>query len=236
MPGLFIFPGIIFAFMPDYEIKTIKIDDDLYPTLLKEIYNPPKILYYIGKWSDLNLFPLGVVGSRQSDIYGERVIKELLSENILDKTLIISGLAKGIDAAAHKLAKHTIAVLGTGLDEASFYPKENLNLYHQIINNGGLIISEFPVGTKARPQNFPKRNRIVAGLSKATLIIQAKIKSGALITARLALENGREVLAVPGSIFNELSAGPHLLIAQGATPVVNSEELSEICQRLTCFE
>ena len=222
--------------MPDYEIRNIKINDYRYPALLREIYNPPQILYYIGKWPDLNLFPLAVVGSRESDVYGERVIKELLNEDILDKTLIISGLAKGIDAAAHKIAKHTIAVLGTGLDEASFYPKENLNLYHQIINNGGLILSEFPVGTKAHPQNFPQRNRIVAGLSRATLIIQAKVKSGALITARLALENGREVLAIPGSIFNELSAGPHLLITQGATPIVNCEELSEVCQRLTCFE
>jgi len=214
--------------MPDYEIKTIKIDNPNYPALLKEISNPPKILYYIGTWPDTNLFPLAVVGSRESDIYGERVIKNILSNDILDKTVIISGLAKGIDAAAHRIAKHTIAVLGTGLDEASFYPKENLELYRQIIASGGLIISEFPIGTKPRPQNFPERNRIVAGLSLATIIIQAKIKSGALITARLALESGREVLAVPGSIFNELSAGPHLLIAQGATPITNSDELHQI--------
>lgn len=222
--------------MPNYEIKTIKIDSPNYPTLLREISNPPKILYYIGTWPKNNLFPLAVVGSRESNVYGEQAIKNILSEDILDKTVIISGLAKGIDAAAHKIAKHTIAVLGTGLDEASFYPKENLQLYHQIINNGGLIISEFPVGTKPRPQNFPQRNRIVAGLSLVAIIIQAKAKSGALITARLALESGREVLAVPGSIFNELSAGPHLLIAQGATPITNSIELSEICQRLTCYE
>lgn len=222
--------------MPDYEIKTLKIDDPKYPALLKEISNPPKVLYYIGKWPETDLFPLAVVGSRESDVYGERVIKKLLGDDLLDKAVIISGLAKGIDAAAHKVAKYTIAVLGTGLDEASFYPKENLALYHQIIASGGLIISEFPIGTKPRPQNFPQRNRIVAGLSRATLVIQAKIRSGALITARLALEEGREVFTVPGSIFNELSAGPHLLIAQGATPVTNSDELSEICQRLTCFQ
>jgi len=222
--------------MPDYEIKTIKISDSNYPALLREINNPPQVLYYIGKWPETDLFPLAVVGSRESDIYGQRIIKELLSEDILEKTVIVSGLAKGIDAEAHKIANHTIAVLGTGLDEVSFYPKENLELYHQIIAGGGLIISEFPVGTKPRPQNFPQRNRIVAGLSRATLVIQAKARSGALITARLALEEGREVLTVPGSIFNELSAGPHLLIAQGATPVTNSAELSEICQRLTCFQ
>ena len=236
MPGLFILPGIIFIYMFGYEIKTIKIDDPNYPTRLKEIYNPPKVLYYIGTWPPTDLFPLAVVGSRESDIYGQRVIKTILNDTILDKTVIISGLAKGIDAAAHKIAKHTIAVLGTGLDEINFYPKENLKLCQQIITQGGLIISEFPIGTKVCPQNFPQRNRIVAGLSQATLIIQAKIKSGALITARLALESGREVLAVPGSLFNELSAGTHLLIAQGATPVTSSEELSEICQRLTCFE
>lgn len=222
--------------MPNYEIKTIKIKDSNYPALLKEINNPPQVLYYIGRWPDANLFPLAVVGSRESDVYGQQVIKELFNDDILDKTVIISGLAKGIDAAAHKIAKHTIAVLGTGLDEASFYPKENLELYHHIIKNGGLIISEFPSGTKPKPKNFPQRNRIVAGLSRATLIIQAKVRSGALITARLALEGGREVLAVPGSIFNELSTGPHLLIAQGAIPITNSEELDEICQRLTCYE
>lgn len=222
--------------MSNYEIKTIRISDSNYPAILREISNPPQILYYIGRWPDANLFPLAVVGSRESDVYGERVVKNILSEAILDKTVIISGLAKGIDAAAHKIAKHTIAVLGTGLDEASFYPKENLELYHQIIKNGGLIISEFPSGTKPKPQNFPQRNRIVAGLSRAALIIQAKVRSGALITARLALEGGREVLAVPGSIFNELSTGPHLLIAQGAIPIANSEELDEICQRLTCYE
>lgn len=214
--------------MPDYEIKTIKIDDQLYPALLKEIGNPPKTLYYIGEWPNTNLFPLAIVGSRESDIYGEEAINSILKDKILDQVVIISGLAKGIDAAAHKIAKKTIAVLGTGLDENSFYPKENLELYHQIIKSGGLIISEFPIGTKAKPQNFPTRNRIVSGLSRATLVVQAKIRSGALITARLALEEGREVLAVPGSIFNELSAGPHLLISQGAIPVTNHEELTNI--------
>lgn len=214
--------------MSGYEIKTIRIGDPLYPALLREIHNPPKTLYYIGQWPSADLFPLAVVGSRESDIYGGRAIKSILNDKILDKTVIVSGLAKGIDAAAHRIAKITIAVLGTGLDEDSFYPKENLELYHKIIENGGLIISEFPIGTKARPQNFPARNRIIAGLSQATLVIQAKIRSGALITAHLALEEGREVLAVPGSIFNELSAGPHLLISQGAVPVTNPEELTNI--------
>lgn len=221
--------------MFNYPIKTIKIENINYPKLLKEINNPPKVLYYIGKWPDQNLFPLAVVGSRKSNNYGKIVIKKLLSPEILKKTVIISGLAVGIDTEAHKTARHTIAVLGTGLDEESFYPKENLDLYHQIIKNGGLVISEFPIGTKPQPKNFPRRNRIIAGLSQAVLIIQAKIRSGALITARLALEEGREVLAVPGSILNELSAGPNNLINQGAVSITNQNELEEICQRLTGF-
>lgn len=221
--------------MSNYQIKTLKIEDANYPKLLKEINNPPKVLYYIGKWPNKNLFPLAIVGSRESSVYGEKIIKELLSVDILNKSVIVSGLAKGIDATAHKIAKHTIAVLGTGLDEESFYPQENLELYHQIIKNGGLIISEFPVGTKPRPKNFPRRNRIIAGLSQAVLVIQAKIRSGALITAHIALEEGREVLAVPGSIFNELSAGPNNLISQGAISITNKNELEEICQRLTGF-
>jgi DNA processing protein len=214
--------------MPDYEIKTVKIDDHLYPSLLREINNPPKILYYIGEWPSTDLFTLAIVGSRESDAYGKMAIENILNDKILDQIVVVSGLAKGIDAAAHNIAKKTIAILGTGLDEDSFYPKENLELYRQIIKSGGLVISEFPVGTKAKPQNFPIRNRIVAGLSRAALVVQAKIRSGALITARLALEEGREVLAVPGSIFNELSAGPHLLISQGAIPVTSSEELANI--------
>lgn len=214
--------------MADYEIKTIKISDPLYPALLKEINNPPKVLYYIGNFPPDNLYPLAVVGSRQSDNYGELVIKNILTPEILDKVVIVSGLALGIDGASHQIAKHTIAVLGTGLDEASFYPKDNLPLYHQIIKAGGLIISEYPIGTKACAKNFPERNRIVAGLSQAVLVVQAKKRSGALITARLALENGRDVLTVPGSIFNELSAGPHLLISQGAGPITSATELSEI--------
>jgi len=214
--------------MSAYDIKSVKISDQLYPTLLKNVTDPPKILYYCGSFPPNNLFPLAVVGSRQSDDYGERVIKNILSNDILEKTVIISGLALGIDAAAHLRAKYTIAVLGTGLDKASFYPKNNWPIYQKIIQNGGLIISEHPIGTKAQPQNFPRRNRLIAGLSLATLVIQAKIRSGALITARLALENGRDVLTVPGSIFNDLSQGPHLLIAQGATPITNSRELKEV--------
>lgn len=211
--------------MSEPEIKTITIDNPLYPNLLKEINNPPSILYYIGNFPSADLFPLAIVGSRHCDNYGQNVLSELLTPAILNSTVIISGLAAGIDTKAHLLAKHTIAVLGTGVDEASCYPKENQELRQKIIREGGLILSEYPPGTKACSSNFPKRNRIIAGLSKTVLIIQAKRRSGALITARLALENGRDVLAVPGSIFNDLSAGCHHLIAQGAFPIVNNEDL-----------
>ena len=213
--------------MFSYEIKSIKITDPLYPPLLKEIIDPPPVLYYVGQWPDNSLFPLAVVGSRQADDYGQQAIDKIFSEDILNQSVIISGLALGIDAMAHKKARHTIAVLGTGLDEKSFYPKENWSLFKKIITNGNLVISEFGSGVGPKPQNFPRRNRIIAGLSQATLIVQAKVRSGALITARLALENGREVLAVPGSIINELSAGTNLLINQGAIPIASSQDLKE---------
>ena len=211
----------------DYEIKKITISDPLYPPLLKEINNPPKQLYYAGKFPTTNLFPLAIVGSRQGDKYGEEVLSYLLTPEILDNTLIISGLARGIDTKAHLLARHTIAVLGTGLDQASFYPPENWSLCQKIVARGGLVISEYAPGTKANYLNFPERNRIVAGLSQAVLVVQAKKRSGALITARLALEGGRDVLAVPGPIFNELSIGVNRLIAQGATPITNPDDLKQ---------
>lgn len=213
--------------MTDYEIKKITINSELYPKLLKEINDPPHILYYVGNFPPTNLFPLAVVGSRHCDQYGANVLLHLLTPEILDNTLIISGLARGIDAKAHFLARHTMAVLGTGLDRASFYPPENWPLYQKIIARGGLIISEYPPGTKANSANFPKRNRLIAGLSKAVLVVQAKKRSGALITTRLALESGRDVWAVPGPIFNELSAGVNKLIAQGATPITSSDDLKQ---------
>lgn len=213
--------------MTDYEIKKITINDPLYPPLLKEINNPPQQLYYIGKFPTANLFPLAIVGSRQSDEYGQRVLSYLLTPEILDKTLIISGLARGIDTQAHLLARYTIAVLGTGLDKASFYPSENWSLCQNIVASGGLVISEYAPCTKANSIHFPRRNRIIAGLSQAVLVVQAKKRSGALITARLALEGGRDVLAVPGPIFNELSLGVNQLITQGATPITNSDDLKQ---------
>jgi DNA processing protein len=209
------------------EIKTISINDPLYPPLLKEIDEPPQLLYYVGKFPAPDLFPLAVVGSRTSDNYGDEVLMKLFSKDIINETLIVSGLAAGIDTKAHLIAKHTIAVLGTGVDHESCYPKSNQQLRQRIINNGGLILSEYKPGTKANSRNFPRRNRIIAGLSKAVLVIQAKKRSGALITARLALENGRDVLAVPGSIFSELSAGCHHLIAQGALPIANIDDLRQ---------
>lgn len=213
--------------MLDQNIKTIRLQDQDYPALLKEINNPPSLLYYVGNLPKQDLFPLAIVGSRNCDNYGKNALFKILTPEIIDKTLIVSGLAEGIDTKAHQIAKYTIAVLGTGVDEASCYPKSNQTLRRQIIEQGGMILSEYPPGTKACAQNFPKRNRLIAGLSKAVLVVQAKKRSGALITARLALENGRDVFAVPGSIFNDLSEGCHHLIAQGAFPISNSEDLKQ---------
>lgn len=213
--------------MSDREIRTISINDPLYPQLLREIKDPPKLLYYIGSFPPPNLFPLAVVGSRDCDNYGKQALLKILDEEILNNTTIISGLARGIDADAHKIAKYTIAVLGSGLDKESFYPKENINLRQEILDKGGLIISEYSPGTRANARHFPERNRIVAGLCQAALIIQARKRSGALITARLALENGRDVLAVPGSILSELSHGCHYLISQGAAPITNNDDLKQ---------
>jgi DNA processing protein len=213
--------------MIGYKIKKITINDPLYPPLLKEINNPPKQLYYIGKFPSVNLFPLAIVGSRQNDEYGKKVLSYLLTPEILDKTVVVSGLARGIDTESHLLAHHTIAVLGTGLDKASFYPPENWSLCQKIVASGGLVISEYAPGTKARALHFPQRNRIIAGLSQAVLVVQAKKRSGALITARLALEGGRDVLAVPGPIFNELSLGVNRLISQGAPPITSPDDLKQ---------
>lgn len=209
-------------------IGYLSLDNPLYPQILKEIKNPPKKIYYFGNIELLNrkdLFPLAVVGSRLSDSYGQEVIDEIFSSNILDKVLVISGLAKGIDTLAHKKAHYTIAIIGTGIKKESFYPQENWSIFEEIINKDGLIISEYPPETKAHSKNFPARNRIIAGLSKAVLVVQAKKRSGAMITARLALENGRDVLAIPGSILNELSETCNHLISQGAIPINSSDDL-----------
>jgi DNA processing protein len=210
-------------------ISFITWNDKSYPQILKEIYSPPPILYFKGLCHGENKNRLAVVGSRKHSAYGEKIITELLPLVIKYEIEIISGLALGIDSLAHKITLKnkglTTAVLGSGLDSNSIYPRENIFLAKKIIESGGTIISEFPPGTPPLKQNFPQRNRIIAGLSQATLVIESKSKSGALITAHRALEQNREVAAVPGNIFSIFSAGPNNLIASGAKSILNAEDI-----------
>lgn len=214
------------------KISFITWDDPDYPALLKEISSPPPVLYYKGRLDNGTNHHLAVVGSRKFSAYGEKAIDELLPEAISAGINIISGLALGIDSLAHQkalgLKGRTWAVLGSGLDEKSIYPAANRRLAQEIIASGGALISEFPPGTPPYRQNFPQRNRIIAGLAQATLIIEAKEKSGALITADYSLEWNREVLAVPGNIFSEFSVGPNKLIKLGAKTITDSSDILEI--------
>lgn len=210
-------------------ITTLTLDDPLYPVLLKEISDPPNPLYVRGNAQLLNFSPLlAVVGSRKSSAYGKQAIERLLTPLVKSGIPLVSGLAYGIDSIAHHLCLSfhtpTIAVLGSGIDDAAIYPKLHVKLAHSIIEDGGVIISEYPAGTAPLQYHFPARNRIIAGLTMSTLVVQAAARSGSLITARLALEYGRDVAAVPGAITDSLSAGTNQLIQQGATPLLTPED------------
>ncbi|PIR93094.1 DNA-protecting protein DprA [Candidatus Falkowbacteria bacterium CG10_big_fil_rev_8_21_14_0_10_43_10] len=212
-------------------IKTVTIGSKLYPKLLKEIYDPPFLLYYKGAWPENTNFCLAVVGSRKYSSYGRQTTEYLVSRLAQSNLIIVSGLALGIDALAHlacvKSQGTTIAVLGSGLDKKNIYPAANRYVAEQILNNGGLIITEYPCGTPPFHYNFPQRNRIISGLSLGVLIIEASLKSGTSITAKLALEQGREVFAVPGNIFSPNSEGTNKLIKEGARPISSAEEILE---------
>ncbi len=210
-------------------IEEISIKNNEYPNQLKNIYDPPAKLYVLGNRSILNQKNFAIVGSRKATEYGKKVAMQIskeLSENSLN---IVSGLAIGIDSYAHlgclqvKDAGKTIAVLGSGLDV--IYPKENRKLAEQIINSGGCIISEYPIGSKIEKNNFPQRNRIISGLSEGILVVEASKKSGALITAEFGIEQGKEVFAVPGDINREQSEGCNLLIKDGANVVTSSQDI-----------
>ena len=209
-------------------IKTIDIKDGGYPKLLKEIEKGPKVLYYKGKLLfDENCF--AVVGTRMCSSYGKQVALEIAGDLAETGLTIVSGLAPGIDSFAHRAAvernKRTIAVLGTGLDEKSIYPQENLKLAKEILETGGALISEYPAGTRGTKFTFPQRNRIISGLSLGTLVIEAKQKSGALITAHYAFSQKRKVFAVPGQIYSSNSRGSHYLIKKGAKLVENANDV-----------
>jgi len=214
------------------DIQKLTIKDKAYPGLLKEISDYPKNIYYRGDVSVLNHSPaISVVGTRRCSEYGVSAATSIVNELAKANFLIISGMAKGIDSCAHKAALEngakTVAVLGSGIDDNNIYPQRNVKLAHKIIESGGLVISEYEPGTPAMPFRFPERNRIVAGLSKATLIIEAPFKSGSMITARLALDYNRDVFSVPGSIFSKLSEGSNKLISMGAKCTVSANDILE---------
>ncbi|NCN22171.1 DNA-protecting protein DprA, partial [Candidatus Falkowbacteria bacterium] len=212
-------------------INFVYLEEDSYPKLLKEIYDPPFLLYYQGEINFDNNKGLAIIGSRKHSAYGEKVVNYLLNYISGSELVIISGLAYGIDSLAHNEALKnnlaTIAVLGTGLEENDIYPQKNLKLAREILTQGGALISEFPPGTKALKQNFPLRNRIISGLSQAILVIEAKEKSGSSITIKQALDQGREVMAIPGNIFSEFSGGTNKLIVDGAKLIRNGDDVLE---------
>ena len=205
-------------------------DQTQYPAILKQIADPPIVLFAKGALPRLEQPALAIVGARHATADGLEHASDFASALARQGWCVISGLAQGIDAAAHRGALQagltgggTIAVLGTGADVV--YPRNHAELVRRILVEGGLIISEFPLGTPARPHHFPRRNRIVAGLSHGVLVVEAALKSGSLLTARLAIEMDREVFAIPGSIHSPLSRGPHALIQQGAKLVENVTDI-----------
>ncbi len=212
-------------------INVLTIKSIGYPKLLKEIYDAPPLLYYRGELRKNINFSLSVVGSRKYSAYGQRAAEKLSAELSQAGIAIVSGLALGIDTLAHlsclKAGGYTISVLGSGLDRQNIYPSSNRYLADKIIKENGLILSEFPCGTPPLRHHFPRRNRIISGLTLGTLVIEAGEKSGALITARYALEQNREVFAVPGGIFSPNSEGTNNLIKSGARAVCSAGDILE---------
>jgi len=208
------------------------IDTKDLPTNLQEIPDSPKTgLHVLGEaWPD-NLKRLCIVGSRKPTDYGLAVLDKLLSDLSGRPISIISGLALGIDSAAHRGALknqlHTVAFPGSGLDESVIYPASNRQLAKDIINSGGGLVSEYDPKQKSAQWTFPRRNRLMAGLADTVLVVEAGIKSGTLITARLALDYNRDVLAIPGSVFSPNSAGPHMLLNDGAKLVQSADDILE---------
>jgi DNA processing protein len=211
----------------------VTLADNEYPQKLLEITNPPAVLYAIGNLHWLNHPSIAMVGSRSSTQQGEKNAEDFAQSLCNSGLCVVSGMALGIDGAAHRGALKangaTIAVVGTGLDIV--YPARHRDLAHKIAERG-LIISEFPLGTPSKAQNFPRRNRLISGLSLGCLVVEANIDSGSLITARLATEQGRDVFAIPGSIHSPVAKGCHQLIKQGAKLVESTQDILEEIKNL----
>jgi DNA processing protein len=211
-----------------YKIKVYTFLDDDYPELLKQIYHPPPIIYCKGEPLKTNT-KIAIVGSRKADNYAKRTIQNLVQKLVQNNFTIVSGGAAGVDSMAHEAALNfggkTIVVFGSGLTHP--YPSKNKELFRKIVRNNGTLISSFPLKTPPARGNFPARNRIVAGISQGCVVVQAASKSGALITSQFALDQGKQVFAIPGNIDNELSAGCHKLIQQGAKLVADADDIFE---------
>ncbi len=214
-------------------VALLTLNDADYPARLAAIYDPPPLLYVKGNWSRVRntacegeSVAIAVVGARKTTAYGRRQTERFCHALAKQGVVIVSGFARGVDGLAHRSALtargKTIAVLGCGVD--CIYPPEHKKLYHDLAESGA-VLSEFPLGTPPVAHNFPKRNRIISGLALGCLVVEAGLKSGSLITARLAMEQGREVFAVPGAIDSKMSAGPHQLIASGAKLVQNADDI-----------
>lgn len=212
-------------------MKIQKLPKNKFPKALLEIPQPPKDLWIIGELPKEELIYLCVVGSRKFTSYGREACEKIIAGLKGYPVAIVSGFAMGIDTIAHKKAMQvglkTLVFPGSGLSAEAMYPKTNVRLMEEIIENGGCLISEFEPDFKATQWSFPMRNRLMAGISKATLIIEAEEKSGTMITARLTTEYNRDLLVVPGSIFSSSSKGTNKLLHQGATPITSTEDLLE---------
>ena len=217
--------------------RIVMPEDAEYPALLKEIYDPPVVLYVRGSLKPDHRLNLSVVGSRKTSYYGTEMARKLSYQLAGLGFSVVSGLARGIDSAAHAGALqakgHTVAVLGCGVDIV--YPPENAKLCDQILEAGGAIVSEFPLGTNPSRQTFPMRNRVVSGMSLGTLVVEAGRESGAMITANFANEQGRQVFAVPGRVDQALSRGCHRLIKDGAKLVEDVDDILSEFENLFAF-
>src|SRR5438445_7130818 len=210
-------------------VEIVTLDDSLYPQQLKQIYDPPLVLYVRGQVEVISQPGIALVGTRHPTPYGSGMAERLACDLAAHGLVILSGMARGVDTAGHRGAiaatGKTVAVFGTGID--IIYPKENTRLAEQILSSGGALLSEFPLSSFAAPQNFPIRNRIISGLSIGVLVVEAAEYSGTRITTRYALEQNRDVFAVPGNVTNKNSCGPNTLIKQGAKLVATWEDVWE---------
>lgn len=216
------------------DIKEVTITDKNYPEAIKKLSDAPEVLYYRGVLPAKKETCVAVVGTRRPSDYGKQVTFEITGELVDAGLIIVSGLAPGIDTFAHtacvERGKRTIAVLGSGLEDKSIYPQQNLKLSRDIIKNGGCLISEYKPNDPGYKSNFPERNRIVVALSEGVLVVEAKERSGSLITARLANEQKKKLFAVPGPIYTLNSKGPNKLIKAGATLTESAQDVLDVLE------